>query len=132
MQAEVCDAETMEEVLVVDDDEDIREAVVEILGAEGFRVYTAANGVDALALLRDASLKISVIILDLMMPIMDGREFLENLAQERAGFAGLKIFIASANLRARDTADEFGLPVLLKPFAIEDLVECVRSAVRQR
>jgi CheY-like chemotaxis protein len=64
-------------VLVVDDDLDIREALSEILADRGFQVSCAANGREALTLLRSTTDPPSVILLDLMMPILDGYGFLE-------------------------------------------------------
>ena len=62
-------------VLIVDDDVDIREALSDVLEDRGFAVVTAANGLDALRLIRSMALPPSVILLDLMMPIMDGWQF---------------------------------------------------------
>ena len=61
-------------VLIVDDDRDIREALGELLADEGFAVEAAWNGAEALKRLR-AGLRPNVIILDLMMPVMDGLAF---------------------------------------------------------
>ena len=60
-------------VLVVDDDESIRQIVRMCLGDEGYEVFEAANGLDALALLPDC--RPDLILLDLRMPVMDGWEF---------------------------------------------------------
>jgi len=63
-------------VLVVDDDMDIRECVCEALQEEGYDVVQAANGAEALNCLHAAASEApSLIILDLMMPVMDGWEF---------------------------------------------------------
>ncbi len=61
-------------VLVVDDDPDIRDALCELLEDEGYRAVSAANGQEALTYLKSSDLP-CVILLDLMMPIMDGWEF---------------------------------------------------------
>jgi two-component system chemotaxis response regulator CheY len=65
-------------VLVVEDDRDIREAISEGLTIEGYRVTTASNGKEALDLLRKSpdAWKPCFILLDLMMPVMNGWEFL--------------------------------------------------------
>jgi CheY-like chemotaxis protein len=60
-------------VLVVEDHEDLREMLAVLLESEGFRVRTAANGVEALQRLGES--RPSVILLDLMMPIMSGDQF---------------------------------------------------------
>jgi len=63
-------------ILIVDDDADIREGLSELLSDEGFDVATVSNGQAAIDLLRDRRPKSCVILLDLMMPVMDGRTFL--------------------------------------------------------
>ncbi|MGZ3420675.1 MAG: response regulator [Polyangiales bacterium] len=62
-------------VLVVEDDEGIREALVDLLDSEGFSVTSAVHGADALEQLRKASVLPDVILLDLMMPVLDGWAF---------------------------------------------------------
>jgi CheY-like chemotaxis protein len=62
-------------VLVVDDDDGIREAIVDLLSDEGFEVVGASNGVEALNFLADCPRKPSLILLDLMMPMLDGWTF---------------------------------------------------------
>ena len=62
-------------VLVVDDDAAIREAIVDLLVDEGFEAVAAGNGVEALNLLAESPRKPSLILLDLMMPGIDGWTF---------------------------------------------------------
>jgi PleD family two-component response regulator len=62
-------------VLVIDDDEHIRYSLVDALEDEGYRAVSASNGVEALEVLRVLPNPPSVILLDLMMPVMDGWEF---------------------------------------------------------
>src|SRR5689334_12220239 len=71
-------------ILIVDDDLDVREALAETLEDRGFNVVTAENGHDALRLLRTTNVRPSVILLDLMMPIMDGYTFLEEQRKDPA------------------------------------------------
>src|SRR5215510_8699670 len=61
-------------VLVVDDDQDIRDALCELLRDEGYEAIAVANGEEALTYLKGGNLP-CVILLDLMMPVMDGWEF---------------------------------------------------------
>jgi CheY-like chemotaxis protein len=61
-------------VLVVDDDQDIRETLAELLTDEGYLVESASNGREALTTLRNG-VRPDVILLDLMMPVMDGYQF---------------------------------------------------------
>src|SRR5436305_15171872 len=62
-------------VLVVDDDSYIRDVVAQLLESEGYRVEEATNGVEALTIVNDATRRPDLILLDLMMPVMDGWEF---------------------------------------------------------
>ena len=62
-------------VLVIDDDGDIREGIIGLLEDEGFEVIGANNGLEALNFLADSPRKPSLILLDLMMPILDGWTF---------------------------------------------------------
>jgi CheY-like chemotaxis protein len=59
-------------VLVVDDDAEIRDVVRTVLEQEGFAIVEASNGEEALELLRDRSIRIGLVLLDLLMPKMDG------------------------------------------------------------
>ena len=81
-------------ILLVDDDIDIREALAEVLEDEGFRVQTAANGLEALQLLR-GSAPPKIILLDLMMPVMDGYQFLEEQRKD-ASLAAIPVAIITA------------------------------------
>jgi CheY-like chemotaxis protein len=67
---------TNDAILVVEDDPDIRELLAETLHQAGLHVATAENGFEALTLLREGRFAASGILLDLMMPVMDGYAFL--------------------------------------------------------
>ena len=95
-------------VLVVDDEADIRETLREAVEMVGCTAVLAANGADALRLLRER--KPCLMILDLIMPVMTGEELLEIL-QKQSVFAHLPVVIStSAPQRA-----PAGIPVLPKP-----------------
>jgi CheY-like chemotaxis protein len=59
-------------IAIVDDDADIRDALRTLLEEEGYRTIEAADGTDALSMLARAEVKPDVVLLDLMMPMMDG------------------------------------------------------------
>jgi CheY-like chemotaxis protein len=63
-------------ILVIDDDDDIRDAVQEVLRSEGYEAHGAANGKLARQILEDSDEPPDLILLDLMMPVMDGWDFL--------------------------------------------------------
>jgi CheY-like chemotaxis protein len=83
-----------EPVLVVEDDPDLREMMEQMLHLEGFATLTAPNGQEALNLL-NAGVPVKVILLDLMMPVMDGWEFRRRqLADPK--LAGIPVVVMSA------------------------------------
>jgi CheY-like chemotaxis protein len=80
-------------VLVIEDDQDIREAVAEVLAADGYEVTAAANGLEGL---REARARPpSLIVLDLMMPTMNGWQFREAQKREPA-LADIPVIVISA------------------------------------
>src|SRR6266446_3019235 len=85
----------MRKILLVEDENILREAYKFILSTEPYEVYMACNGQQALELCKDQ--KFDLILLDLMMPIMDGVEFLENF--QPSDHPGTKVMIMS-NLSA--------------------------------
>jgi CheY-like chemotaxis protein len=113
-------------VLVVDDDPDVRETLEDVLRMAGYEVATAQHGRDGLALL-EVGLRPGLILLDLMMPVMDGYGFLEALGS-RPHLPVCPVIVVSAN---QDTARARAMPVvvdvLAKPFEIEELLRLVRQ-----
>lgn len=82
-------------IMVVDDDPDMRETLEMILGSAGYAVVTACNGEDCLAHLKDE--KPDLLILDLLMPKMDGFEVCKALKDpRRAKYAGMPVIILSS------------------------------------
>jgi CheY-like chemotaxis protein len=107
-------------VLVVDDDLDIREALTDILEDGGFSVLNAANGREALTLLRSLDVPPAVILLDLMMPILDGYGFLEEHRKD-ASLAVIPVAIITAgNGVDRSRIDEV-TPIVPKPINVPRL-----------
>jgi CheY-like chemotaxis protein len=117
-------AKPTQRVMVVDDDPDIREVLTELLQEEGFEVATAANGAEALEVLASGPLP-SVILLDMMMPVMNGFEF--RLAQKMAAeLAPIPVVIitAGADQRSRDLD---AAAVFRKPLNVPRLLETIRA-----
>ena len=108
-------------ILLVDDDFDIRETLAELLREKGYSVLTAAHGQEALDILR-RPVRPCLILLDLMMPVMDGYEFLDELAKDPA-LASLSVIVITAGASlARRPVDR---PVMPKPFNLQQLMERV-------
>jgi excisionase family DNA binding protein len=112
-------------VLIVDDDESFRETLREVVSDQGYGVLCAADGAEALELLRShGGPQPSVIVLDLQMPNMDGLQFLQ--AQRRdPGLAPVPVIVVTAERRS----DVGGAPVLRKPVDLAKLVHAIASAV---
>jgi CheY-like chemotaxis protein len=104
------------QLLVVEDDPDIRDTLAEALAWEGYDVTTASNGLEALELLR-GGLHADVILLDLMMPVMSGWEF-RRVQQDDPALAGIPVVVLSASSPGNARPDRY----LAKPFRIEDLL----------
>ena len=105
----------------------IRESIVEFLGENGYDAVGAADGREALDKLADSSdLPPCLILLDLMMPIMDGRAFREHQLQD-PGIAEIPIVVFSAYRDVAKTAGELNaVGHLPKPLRLEDLLRTVR------
>ena len=89
-------------ILIVDDDNDVRSALSELLEEEGFSVKGAPNGREALALLRGGTVHPAVILLDLMMPGMDGWDFRSEQMRDPQ-LAAVPVVIVSASGFSRES-----------------------------
>jgi CheY-like chemotaxis protein len=106
-----------ETVMVVEDDAFIRDAVVEILAEEGFEAVGVRNGRDALRRLRRSKVRPSLILLDLMMPVMNGWQFRSEQLRDPA-LAAIPVLVMSASDPEGVCADGH----LAKPFEIGALL----------
>lgn len=108
-------------ILVVDDDPDILDALSEILEGEGYRVRRARNGREAFD--RLGPVPPQLILLDLMMPVMDGWEFATRLRQESQLSSDVPIIVLSADRNVGAKARELGaVGHLSKPFELGELL----------
>jgi two-component system chemotaxis response regulator CheY len=113
-------------VIVVEDDADIREAVVTALELEGFHVFQAENGARALEVLRTMPHP-SLVLADLMMPVMDGWQLIGALSQDDR-LATLPVVIVSAN----NEKSPGGFRQVRKPIDLDDLVKIVGELCMRR
>jgi CheY-like chemotaxis protein len=108
-------------VLVVEDDADLRAAVADILEDEGFEVHVAENGQDALVELVHMGRRPCLVLLDLMMPVMDGFTFMEQLRAD-PGMRHVPVVVCSASV---NVPPEGASAMLRKPFEIPVLLDTV-------
>ena len=112
-------------VLVVDDDIEIRESLVEVLEERGFHTISAANGAQALDQLH-AGTRPELILLDMMMPVMDGATFREQQRREPE-LATIPVVLISAYQDLEERAERLCADATLrKPISFRDLIETVR------
>jgi len=113
-------------VLVVEDEQNIRNMVTMALESEGYLVETASNGLDALARL-DSHIP-DVMLVDIMLPKVDGREFIRE-CKSRPATSQIPIIVMSAAYDALQHAELASLVFLAKPFDIDMLLMFVDDAV---
>jgi CheY-like chemotaxis protein len=110
----------MKTVLVVEDDADILSSLAEVIREEGYEVHTAANGYQALAEVQRHTP--DLIFLDLMMPIMNGWKFLEELRRRFPTYRA-PIVLLSAATGLEETAARLDVKYFLKkPFELRDVM----------
>ena len=116
-------------VLIVDDEESLRRALLTFLKRRGIHAVGVADGVEALRALRET--RFDAIVSDVRMPGMNGREFLERLRQDHPAMVSRLIF-STGDTFAPDTAallQEAGVPSVVKPFDFAQLEILVREVV---
>ncbi len=112
-------------VLVVEDDSTIRETLAELLADEGYGVTCAANGVEALALLGTEE-RPALILLDLMMPVMNGWDLRRALADDPR-LAAIPVVVLSAAVASGGRPSDIGADEFLaKPFDLSTLLDTVQ------
>jgi DNA-binding response OmpR family regulator len=117
-------------ILLVEDDRDVREAIAEVLEEEGFQVSRARTGVDALEQLGKSHRLPAAIVLDLMMPVMDGWEFW-SLQQSHYEWASIPVVVISADTNAKDKSSALRpIACLRKPLDIDELLAILTRVTR--
>ena len=119
----------MDKVLIVDDEIEIAELISDALTDEGYETYICSNGEDALVVIGEHS-DISAIILDIMMPHMDGL----TLCRKIRDSVSCPIIFVSAKSRTLDILvgiEMGGDDYITKPFVVEELVAKVKAHIRR-
>jgi DNA-binding response OmpR family regulator len=110
-------------VLIVEDDKDIRDSISHLLEDEGIPTLTASNGEEALEVMRTSDVPPSIVLLDLMMPVMNGWEFRKKLESDRS-LPCPKLVVVSAMSPDAAMGDAVWLR---KPLGVDELLSTVQE-----
>ena len=124
--------ENGENILIVEDDDDLRAYLTDIVRSLGYGVVSAANGKLALDLLAQAKRRIALILTDVVMPGMTGREFADSAKKLRHDLKILYMTGYSRNAITRNGRLDPGLDVLQKPITQGQLATRIRDALDER
>jgi CheY-like chemotaxis protein len=113
-------------ILLVEDDNDMRELTVALLRGDGFSVESAKNGKEALEWL-DRFEEPCLVLLDMFMPVMNGREFMLELLKRKSTVAPIPVYLVSANAEYDESKEMGCLGFLRKPFEPGALLAIVRA-----
>jgi CheY-like chemotaxis protein len=116
-------------ILVVEDDEDIRLTVAEILRDNGYEVDTAIHGVDALRKLEQARPRL--MLLDLMMPVMDGVTLLQQIVG-RPELRSIPVVVFTAHDKPVEVPSEMVVGTLRKPISMKELLQVVEASLSRQ
>jgi CheY-like chemotaxis protein len=112
-------------ILLVEDDDDIRVDLADLLRGEGYEVSTACNGQEALEWLREHSHQVGLILLDLMMPVMNGWDFRARQLEEPALISIPTVLLSGAGDVARHALALKTAGYLIKPLRLDSLLRTV-------
>jgi len=119
-------------VLVVDDEPGVRDLVCRILRDEGYRTIEAAHGGEALEMVETGSETVDLVVTDVVMPGMDGRELGRRLAQSNPSLPILYISAYDVNDIFRRGSPRTSAPFLQKPFPPDTLISSVEQLIQNR
>lgn len=119
-------------VLVVDDEQGLRELVCRTLRAEGYQTLEAGHGAEALEVIETAPAPVDLVVTDVVMPGMDGRELGRRLSQRWPDLPILYISAYDVNDIFQRGSPRSSAPFLQKPFPMEGLVTIVRGLIANR
>ena len=120
----------METILIVDDEPDVRAVARDMLQAKGYTTLDTGDPTLALRIVRSESQPIHLLMTDVVMPLMSGRELVDQIHTARPA---MKVLFMSAY--STETVEDYGIrlapgePFVLKPFTMESLISAVRSVL---
>jgi two-component system, cell cycle sensor histidine kinase and response regulator CckA len=118
-----------EHILLVEDERIVRDLAKRVLAGLGYEVTAAASGNDALAALADPALHVDLLLTDVIMPSMSGRELYERLSRERPGLPVIYMSGYTDHIIAPHGVLDPGTHFIQKPFTLETLAGAVRSVL---
>jgi len=121
-----------ETILIVEDDEEFRKVEAEMLMRLGYRVYAAADGMEGIALFDEKSKEIDLVILDVVMPKMSGRDALDGIRRIRPDVPSLFVTGYSLDGIHVNYILEQGIDALQKPFSFDTLSRKIREVMGKR
>jgi len=111
-------------ILVIEDDNSIRELLVELLQSEGYEVASAVNGLEGLKYLQTQP-KPELILIDLMMPVMNGYSFRTEQLKNPL-WAAIPVVVMSAEANAKEKMKDYGITAFLsKPVELDTILKTV-------
>ena len=121
----------MAHVLIVENDDDTREAMESLLGMSGYTVESSADGLDALDRLR-ACPRPCVMTLDIRMPLLDGKSVLDAMSRDEE-LKDIPVIVTTGSVPDAKRCDHANVrAVLVKPFAWDDLLSAIHDACQER
>jgi PAS domain S-box-containing protein len=121
-----------ETILIVEDDEDMRKIVSEIIQSLGYNIIIASNGEEGLEIFTERHDEIDFVILDVVMPKLGGREVYQGIKKIKPDVGCLFVTGYSLNGSHTDFILEEGIEVLQKPYSFEDIAGKIRGALDKR
>jgi DNA-binding response OmpR family regulator len=117
-------------ILLVDDEKDLREGLAILLWSKGFEVFSACDGKDGME--KAIALKPDIIILDVMMPQMDGYAFARQIKSEES-IQNTPIIVVSAKDKMQDLFQLEGVKgCMVKPFGIDNLLRKIEEVLKEK
>jgi len=121
------DAAARRSVLLVEDDSGIAEGIRDLLEMEGYEVVWSQDGAEGLDVLRRLDPLPMLILLDLMMPRVDGYEFRDRQRAD-ARLAAVPVLVLTADPTPPDRLAQLNAAILRKPFGVDELLTAIRAA----
>jgi two-component system cell cycle sensor histidine kinase/response regulator CckA len=118
-----------ETILIVEDEDEVRKVAVRILSGQGYKVLEAPQGIDAFLISAEHEGPIHLLLTDVVMPKMSGRELAESLASLRPGIKVLYMSGYTDNTIVHHGVLDKGMNYIQKPFTVEGLLRKVREVL---